>query len=97
MHSLTAFIELWVFYRLIDARSLGIDIAIENSKVRFGRRLQYLRRSKKLTRAQLAEEVDCSIEFISFLERGINGASFAMLEKLACVLGVEVFELFLFE
>ena len=95
IRSLAAFISWWVFYTLFDAQSSSIDI--EDLKQRFGKRLQYLRKQRKLTQAQLAEEMDCSIEFVSFMERGINAPSFPNLEKLARVFGIEVYELFLFE
>lgn len=95
IRSLAAFKVEQFFYRLFDAKSLSGGI--EDLKVRFGKRLQYLRKQSKLTQAQLAEEMDCSVEFISFMERGVNGASFPTLEKLASVFEIEVFELFLFD
>ena len=56
-----------------------------------------MRRSKELTQEQLAEEVDCSVEFISLVERGVNAPSVAGLEKFATALKVEVRDLFTFE
>ena len=35
--------------------------------------------------------------FVSLMERGVNAPSFSNLEKLATVLGIEVFELFMFD
>jgi len=64
---------------------------------RLGKRIADLRRSRKLTQEQLAEEVDCSVEFISLVERGVNAPSVAGLEKFAKVLKVEVRDLFTFE
>ena len=66
-------------------------------KVRFGKRLRKLRRNKDLTQEQLAEAVDCSVEFISLVERGVNAPSVAGLEKFAKALNVEVRDLFTFE
>lgn len=63
----------------------------------FGKRLQKIRKYRGLTQARLAEAVDLSIEMISNMERGINGPSFATLEKLTKVLNVTAHELFLFD
>jgi len=64
---------------------------------KLGKRIADLRRAKKLTQEQLAEAVDCSVEFISLVERGVNAPSVAGLEKFSRVLRVEVKELFTFE
>ena len=64
---------------------------------KLGKRIADLRRAKKLTQEQLAEAVDCSVEFISLVERGVNAPSVAGLEKFSKVLRVEVKELFTFE
>lgn len=62
-----------------------------------GRRIAALRKARKLTQEQLAEELGCSVEFISLVERGVNAPSVSGLEKFANVLKVEVRELFTFE
>lgn len=64
---------------------------------KLGQRIADLRRSKELTQEQLAEAVDCSVEFISLVERGVNAPSVAGLEKFAKALKVEVRDLFTFE
>ena len=64
---------------------------------KLGKRIADLRRSKKFTQEQLAEAVDCSVEFVSLVERGVNAPSVAGLEKFAKVLKVEVRDLFTFE
>ena len=64
---------------------------------KLGKRIADLRRSRKLTQEQLAEAIDCSVEFISLVERGVNAPSVASLEKFAKVLKVEVKDLFTFE
>jgi transcriptional regulator with XRE-family HTH domain len=66
-------------------------------KTKFGQRLRKLRRQKDLTQEQLAEAVGISVEFLSNMERGINGPSFETLEKLAEKLEVQIAELFDFE
>lgn len=64
---------------------------------KLGQRIANLRRAKELTQEQLAEAIDCSVEFISLVERGVNAPSVAGLEKFAKALKVEVRELFTFE
>jgi len=64
---------------------------------KLGQRIADLRRAKELTQEQLAEAVDCSVEFISLVERGVNAPSVAGLEKFAKALKVEIRELFTFE
>lgn len=64
---------------------------------KLGKRIADLRRSRKLTQEQLAEVVDCSVEFISLVERGVNAPSVAGLENFAKALKVEVRDLFTFE
>jgi transcriptional regulator with XRE-family HTH domain len=64
---------------------------------KLGQRIACLRKAKKLTQEQLAEALDCSVEFISLVERGVNAPSVSGLEKFAKVLKVEVKELFTFE
>ena len=64
---------------------------------KLGHRIADLRRSRELTQEQLAEALDCSVEFISLVERGVNAPSVAGLEKFAKALKVDVRELFTFE
>jgi transcriptional regulator with XRE-family HTH domain len=59
-----------------------------------GQRIANLRREQNLTQVQLARRVGYSVEFISLVERGVNGPSIAGLERLAKVLKVPVYELF---
>ncbi len=64
---------------------------------KLGHRIADLRRSRELTQEQLAEALDCSVEFISLVERGVNAPSVAGLEKFAKALKVDVRELFTFK
>ncbi|MBC8121496.1 MAG: helix-turn-helix transcriptional regulator [Gemmatimonadaceae bacterium] len=66
-------------------------------KQQFGRRLRVLRVLRDITQEQLAERCGVSVDHLSMLERGINGPSFDLLERLADVLGVRVKEMFDFE
>ena len=64
---------------------------------KLGQQIASLRKAKKLTQEQLAEALNCSVEFISLVERGVNAPSVSGLEKFAKILKVEVKELFTFE
>jgi len=61
-----------------------------------GARVYELRLKAGLTQAQLAEKTDVSNETISRIERGQRCPSFAVIERLADALQVEVRELFNF-
>jgi len=61
-----------------------------------GQRIASLRKNRRLTQVQLAKLLDCSVEFISLVERGVNAPSVAGLEKFARALKVEVVDLFTF-
>lgn len=51
-------------------------------------RIGYYRKKKKWTQADLAEQLDVSISFISKIERGKTNTSLIWLEKIANVLDV---------
>jgi len=61
-----------------------------------GERIASLRKNRRLTQVQLAKLLNCSVEFISLVERGVNAPSVARLEDFARVLKVEVVDLFKF-
>lgn len=64
---------------------------------KLGQRIADLRKAGGLTQVQLAKAVGCSVEFISLVERGVNGPSIASLEKFAKALKVDIRELFTFK
>lgn len=66
-------------------------------KKQFGKRVQALRISAKMTQEQLANDVGITIESISNIERGIHGPSFDTLEKLADAFQLPVKQLFIFD
>lgn len=63
---------------------------------KLGKRIAALRRERKLTQEQLAEAVECSVEFVSLVKRGVNAPLVAGLERFANALRVDVKELFTF-
>ena len=66
-------------------------------RVRFGRKLKYLRKKIDLTQEQLAEKTGLSVDFIGMIERGERAPSFETIEKFAKVLKVKISELFIDE
>ena len=64
---------------------------------KLGLRIALLRKNQNLTQEALAESVECSVEFISLVERGVNAPSVAGLQKFADALEVEVRDLFTFD
>ena len=63
---------------------------------KLGQRIAVLRRTRDWTQADLTKKVDCSVEFINLVERGVNAPSVAGLEQFARVLRVKVVDLFSF-
>lgn len=61
----------------------------------FGKNLKYYRYAKCLTQAKLAEQVGVSVNYLGRLERGKHSADFDVIEKIAKVLNIKPFELFL--
>ena len=65
-----------------------------NTKELLGLRVKEFRKQKKLTQEKLAEIIGVDNGYISKLEVGQNFTSITTLEKIANVLGVELYELF---
>ncbi len=60
----------------------------------FGRRLRFLRTMAGMTQARLAEHSGISIDHLSKIERGLSSPSFAVIARLASVMGVRPASLF---
>lgn len=69
---------------------------MNNTKKLLGKRIQELRKSKKLTQEELAEMVGIGTPNISYFETGKFSPSVETLEKLAKALDVEIYELYMF-
>ena len=63
----------------------------------FGKRLAFLRKQKGFTQQELAESSEYSVEFISLVERGLNGPTLKGIEKLAQALSIQPKDLFDFK
>lgn len=63
----------------------------------FGKRLRGIRLDRGLSQEDLAEILECSVDFLSLVERGISAPSFETLEKISKKLKIPVSVLFTFE
>ena len=61
-----------------------------------GKRLKIVRQRNGLTQEQLAEHVGLSPKYISGIERGVENPTMDILLRVAKILGVEPYDLFLF-
>lgn len=61
-----------------------------------GKRIKIVRQRNGLTQDQLAEQVGLSPKYISGIERGVENPTMDILIRLAKMLGVEPYDLFLF-
>jgi len=64
-------------------------------KAILGENVKFLRLRKGLTQAVLAEKAEISVIFLSSIERGTKYPKAETVARLAKVLGVEIFELFI--
>jgi len=67
-----------------------------NLEKRFGAKLAYVRKSKKLSQVKLAEIVDMNFNYIGQIERGEANVTIKTMKILADALDVEVGDLFKF-
>lgn len=61
---------------------------------KFGAKLAYIRKSKKLSQMKLAEIVDMNFNYIGQIERGEANVTIKTMKLLANALGVELCRLF---
>ena len=69
----------------------------ENVEKKFGAKLAYLRKNKKLSQIKLAEIVDMNFNYIGQIERGEANVTIKTMKTLANALNVELSELFNFK
>ena len=84
-------------YSIIIFRPIFDNIFMSNIKKLLGNRIREIRRSKNLTQEKLAELVGIGTPNISYIETGKFAPSMDTLEKIAEVLEVKPFELYMFE
>ncbi|WP_372806238.1 helix-turn-helix domain-containing protein [Pontiella sp.] len=66
-------------------------------KKRIGKRIARLRKEAGFTQERFAEATNYSVEFISFVERGIHAPSLEGCERIANALNITLSELFKLE
>ncbi len=69
----------------------------KNVEKKFGAKLAYLRKNKKLSQIKLAEIVDMNFNYIGQIERGEANVTIKTMKTLADALNVELSELFNFK
>lgn len=67
-----------------------------NIKKLLGKRIQELRKSKRLTQEELAEKIGIGTPNISYFETGRFSPAVETIEKIAKALDVEIYELYMF-
>lgn len=67
-----------------------------DTEKRFGAKLAYIRKSRKLSQMKLAEIVDMNFNYIGQIERGEANVTIKTMITLANALDVEVMDLFNF-
>ena len=68
----------------------------QNVEKKFGAKLAYIRKPKKLSQMKLAELVDMNFNYIGQIERGEANVTIKTMKNIADALGIEVSELFNF-
>ena len=66
----------------------------ENLRKKFGAKLAYVRKSKKLSQMKLAEKVDMNFNYIGQIERGEANVTIQTMTLLTNTLDIEMKELF---
>ena len=66
----------------------------DNLQKKFGAKLAYIRKSKKLSQLKLAEIVDMNFNYIGQIERGEANVTISTMMILADALDIEMKELF---
>ena len=66
----------------------------DNLQKKFGAKLAYVRKSKKLSQMKLAEIVDMNFNYIGQIERGEANVTIQTMANLANALDIEMKELF---
>ena len=56
--------------------------------IQIGKQVKLAREKSRLTQEQQAEQLECTPQYLSDLERGVVGISVALLKRLCVVLGV---------
>ncbi len=66
-------------------------------KISFGKRVKAIRKKKNFSQEELAEKIEIAVTNMGKIERGESFVTASTLQKLADVLGVRVFDFFVFD
>lgn len=80
------------FYLILPQRSNIMTIS--SSHIRFGRRIQQLRKERKLTQEALAESIGVDRSYMGFVERGERNPTLDKIIKISKALKMSLSELF---
>jgi len=70
---------------------------MNNLKLQLGQRIKELRKAKNLTQEELAEKIGIGTPNISYFENGKFTPTLETMQKIANVLDVEIYELYMFK
>lgn len=65
-----------------------------NNEFNYGERLRTLRRERGLTQEEVAMRADITTSYYGQLERGTANPTVGMLEKICCVMGISISDIF---
>lgn len=65
-----------------------------NNEFNYGERLRTLRRERGLTQEEVAMRADITTSYYGQLERGTANPTVGMLEKICCVMGISIADIF---
>ena len=69
-------------------------MSVSSTHVKFGRRIQELRKQKGLTQEDLADLINVDRSYMGFVERGERNPTLSKIVKIARSLGITLSELF---
>jgi transcriptional regulator with XRE-family HTH domain len=67
---------------------------VSSLRQQFGQNLRLLRLASDWTQEEMAERLEVSVNFLSYMERGLKAPSFDNLERIAKICSVSVASLF---
>lgn len=65
-----------------------------NNEFNYGERLRTLRRERGLTQEEVAMRAEITTSYYGQLERGTANPTIGMLEKICCVMGISITDIF---
>ena len=69
----------------------------DDAKKKLGERIRFFRKQRNITQEAFAEKINIEPQSLSNIERGKYAPSFETIQKISEVLGIEIYQLYLFE